>query len=129
MDDTNTLYNNITGPALVNRIDSILQHKYLTRQQLADSCGFSVQNIARWKTQGAMPDLKIGVKIADFLNVPLYWLITGHNERGEIPADDFQLLDTFHSFNEDDKEVIMATLKALSKKYIKKGFEGHQSVD
>lgn len=125
MDDTK--HNEITGPSLVNRIDSLLQQKLLSRQQLADACGFSVQNIARWKTLGSLPDLSVGLKVSRFLGVPLYWLITGENEFDE-KAEDRELLTSFRVLNEEDKNVVLACIKALSQKYIKSGFEGIQDA-
>ena len=129
MDETNTKYEGISGPAIVERIDSILQHNYKTRQQLAEACGFSTANIARWKTLGSLPDLKVGAKVADFLGVPLYWLITGQDEESDVESEDFLLLNSFHVLDENDREVVLATIKALSKKYVKKGFEGRTVVD
>lgn len=128
MDDTNTILDNISGPALVNRIDKVLSQKLISRQQLADACGFSSPNIARWRTKGALPDLSVGVKIAKFLGVPLYWLITGENEFDE-KAEDRELLTSFRVLNDEDKNVVIACIKALSQKYIKKGFEGFQETD
>lgn len=129
MNDTKTFYEEISGPALVNRVDSLLHQKLLSRKQLADHCGFSVQNIARWKTKGSLPDVKVGVQVADFLEVPLYWLITGTEKLNEIPTADFQLLSSFHVLDESDQEVVLATIQALSKKYIREGFEGHTEVN
>lgn len=125
MDDTK--HKEINGPALVNRIDSLLQQKLLSRQQLADACGFSVQNIARWKTLGSLPDLSVGIKLAEYLGVSLYWLITGQKEFEE-KNEDANLLSRFRILNNDDKEVILACLNALTKKYVKRGFEGIQEI-
>lgn len=129
MNDTNTIYDGISGPAFVNRIDSLLKQKLLSRKQLAEHCGIVAQTIAKWKTHNSLPDVKVGVKAADFLQVPLYWLVTGKEKTDEIPTSDYQLLASFHVLDESDQEVVLATIKALSKKYIREGFEGHTEVN
>lgn len=117
MDAIKTIYDNINGESFVERIDNTLMYKGFSRKQMADFCGFSVNNPSRWKTQDSLPDVKTGLKIADFLNVPLYWLISGHNERGEIPVEDFILLDSYHKFTPEDKEMVNTVIKVLLKKY------------
>lgn len=129
MDTTNILNKTVSAVDLVDRIEQVLSYKCYSKKQLADACGFHFQNLARWKARGMLPDLEVGVRIADFLNVPLYWLLTGRNERGEIPVEDYQLLEEYHALNDGDREVVDATIKALLKRYVRAGFEGHLEVD
>ena len=104
----------VNGPDIVSRIDGVLELKDLKRQTLADFCGFSVPNIARWKTKGFLPDVRIGVAMSDFLNVNLRWLLTGgENCTTDLDPKDYAILDKFHALSESKQKAVRALIDAL----------------
>lgn len=110
----------INGPDFTERIDQILDYKCISRRELAAACGFSTPNIARWKTQGSLPDVGIGVKIADYLEVPLYWLVTGEKEKTtskEITGDEAHILEVYRSLTPADQNFVTAMMKVIAQRY------------
>lgn len=103
----------ITGVEFVARIDSLLSMKGLSRQKLADACGFSVSNIGRWKSLGALPDIRCGVLIADFLNVPVNWLITGIDKKTSLSPDEMKIADKFSKLDDFDRGTVEVLIDRL----------------
>lgn len=75
------------GQAFVNRIDEVLKEKNLKRQALTDACGFSVQALTDWKRRDSIPAADIALKIADYLQVSVEWLIDGRAKENEDNKD------------------------------------------
>ena len=65
------------GERLVNRIDSLLTIRNEKRQKLCDEVGISLQAITNWKKQNSLPSVDSAIKIANYLEVSVDWLITG----------------------------------------------------
>ena len=66
------------GKEFSERIDLMLKLENHTRKELCDYAGISVQAFSNWKLQSSLPGAETALKIADFLNVSLEWLINGY---------------------------------------------------
>lgn len=73
------------GMLIVDRIDNLLKKKGENRVSLADALGIKPQNISAWSTRGTVPAGDICLKIAEYLNVSVEWLISGKEEEGLAP--------------------------------------------
>lgn len=73
----------------VDRVDFLLKIKNRKRQDLAKECGFTVQNMSKWKYGQTTPAAEYVYAIAQYLGVTMEWLLTGN--------DPENLSDTEHS--------------------------------
>lgn len=65
------------GKDVVDRIDTLLKNRNQKRQALADYAGISVQAFTNWSSRGNFPPSDIALKMAEFLNISIEYLITG----------------------------------------------------
>lgn len=82
----------------IDRVESILKAKKLTQKELADKLKLRRPTLSDWKKNGAIPAGDICLKIAQYLDVSVEWLITGKetgytNEERNIIAQ-WRELDT-----------------------------------
>ena len=68
------------GMLIVERIDNLLKERNLNRVALAEAIGIKPQNISAWSVRGTVPAGDICLKIADYLNVSIEWLICGKED-------------------------------------------------
>lgn len=61
----------------VDRIDEKLKEKNLKRQAMYDDLQLNHSAITAWKKRNTIPAADICLKIANYLNVSVEWLITG----------------------------------------------------
>ena len=65
---------------IVERIDNLLKERNLNRVVLAEAIGIKPQNISAWSVRGTVPAGDICLKIAEYLNVSIVWLISGKED-------------------------------------------------
>lgn len=64
------------------RVDEVLRRKDITQKALAEHLGLSsCQIYANWKKRNSIPSADIAVKIAQFLNVSVEWLVIGKEQQ------------------------------------------------
>ena len=68
------------GMLIVERIDNLLKERNLNRVALAEAIGINPQNISAWSVRGTVPAGDICLKIAEYLNVSVVWLICGRED-------------------------------------------------
>ena len=56
---------------LGNNLISLRRMKKMTQEDLADKLGVSRQTISKWETGDSIPDMEMGMKLADILQVSL----------------------------------------------------------
>ena len=95
------------GMAIVGRIDLIRKKKNISREAITTHCGISKTSLPVWASRGTIPAADVAIRIADFLGVSVYWLVTGH-DRGGLTAEDLQLLDSFHLLDARDRDDLLA---------------------
>lgn len=67
----------MNNKTLVERIDGCLKERNLKRLALCDAVGITPTAITHWKTQKSIPSADTAVKIAQYLDVSIVWLIFG----------------------------------------------------
>ncbi len=60
------------------RIDNLLKEKKKTKKELFNHIGISSQSFYDWKNRNTIPAADIAVKIAQYLNTTVEYLITGN---------------------------------------------------
>jgi transcriptional regulator with XRE-family HTH domain len=68
-------------------VDSELQYQNKERKDLAKAAGFDVSNIGKGMKNGGVPLADTAVRIAQFLNVSVEYLVSGGKSIGSSNAD------------------------------------------
>lgn len=67
----------LNGNKLVEILDSYLKEKKISRRQFCALIDIPTSTVASWKSKNILPPLKTIVKLAQFMNVSLDWLVNG----------------------------------------------------
>lgn len=102
----------------VKRIDSILEKKNLKRAALCSDLELSSTSITDWSRRNTIPAGDICIKIADYLNVSVEWLITG-KESG-LSAEERSILKQWSLLNDQQKDTIRILLNKWEADYSEK---------
>lgn len=95
------------------RIFALLREKNLSQKELSKYTGISPAAISSWKSKGTNPSSDKIVKISEFLNVDVYYLLTGENP----PASDLQVAEEsgYHaSLSDPDERLLLQLFRKLS---------------
>ncbi len=74
----------------VERIDALLAAQHKTKIDLITTVGIPKQSIYDWRNRGTIPAADIALKIAQFLNTSVEYLLTG-NETNPLSAENANL--------------------------------------
>lgn len=64
----------------MDRVESVLKERKWTQKEMAESLGLRRPTLSDWKKNGAVPAGDIALKIAEYLNVSIVWLISGRED-------------------------------------------------
>ncbi len=103
------------GALIVERMDSTLKKKGLTRNDLCRVLGFKGNTLSTWKTRGTIPAADIAIKIADFLGVSVRFLVTGEND-SLLTNSQKELLELWDSLTENQRELFSVQMRAVAEK-------------
>lgn len=81
----------MNNKTLVERIDGCLKERNLKRLALCDAVGITPTAITHWKTQKSIPSADTAVKIAQYLDVSIDWLIFGTCAASDEPFSPQQI--------------------------------------
>jgi len=107
----------VSGASIVSRIGSEIERKSLKRADLYKIVPSGT--LSNWKNQGQGPNAYTLYKVAVFLGVSVDYLLTGRDSDG-FTGEERQLLDSFRSLGNDDKDEIMGII-SLKLERAKKG--------
>lgn len=101
------------------RLTEALEDKHLTRADLSRLLNIPTSTLQNWKNGKTMPAADTALKIAQYLDVSLEYLITGKEKETEkkIKKSDLDFLDSFKKLPEPDREEIKAILKMKLQRY------------
>ena len=97
------------GMLIVERIDNLLKERNLNRVVLAEAIGIKPQNISAWSVRGTVPAGDICLKIAEYLNVSIEWLIYGKEDG--ISNEERWLLSQWKSLDTVQKDTVRTLLE------------------
>ena len=86
---------------IVERIKSEAFKKGYTLAELEQKLGFGVRTIYKWNKNA--PSVEKVLAVADFLNLPLSWLVTGKEEHCTLPNS---FIEKYQQLSTEDKECI-----------------------
>lgn len=96
------------------RLQALMDSKQLTQKQLADELSIRQNTISDWKNKGNLPQGETAIKIANYFDISLDYLLTG-NLKNELPDEDIALIVRYHNLSQEKKQVIKLLLDILSK--------------
>lgn len=90
---------------------SELSEKYgLTQQKLSDDIGVGLPTFKNWKTRLLLPEINYIMKLADYFNVTVEYLMTGKN--GPTLDDDLQeIIIELRKLSPEKRKPIIALIK------------------
>lgn len=93
----------------VKRIDFILKDKNLKRAALCSDLSLSATSITDWARRGTVPAGDICLRIADYLNVSVEWLISGRDEK--LNSEERWLIAQWKILESSQKETVRTLLE------------------
>jgi transcriptional regulator with XRE-family HTH domain len=91
-------------------LEPFLAERKMTQKDLADIAGVTPPSVFEWKNEGTLPRADTAIKIADYFNVSVKWLITGVDEIG-LTNGERALINGFRNLDERDKEDILGNIE------------------
>ena len=100
----------------LERMHMLLKEKDLSLKNLSAHLGIAYSNVRVWKSKHEYMPIKHVVKIADFLNVSVKYLLTGEPEEytEQLTEKQKELLSDYSSLNDDKKVEVEYYTKLLS---------------
>lgn len=95
-----------------DRLDSLLVENREIKSRFAKTIGIQYQSLVDWKKRGTIPSADVAIKIANYFNVSVEWLITGidNNERDKIERE---LISKYRCLKEVNKNVVETLINGL----------------
>ena len=101
-----------------------LEEMNLIRADLCRALGISEGTVRNWK-KGVMPAADTALKIADYLQVSVSWLVSGQGEKLQhsyremsesISDSERELLELYRNLSDEDKERLIDIAETFRKK-------------
>ena len=107
----------ISGKDIFSRIENHLKPNEKMKDMI-ENLGFNKASVYRWKSDDVIPKTKDILKIAEYLRVSLYWLLTGIDDR-DLSEQQKKILNEFEKLNDIGKETAINAVigMALSSKF------------
>lgn len=104
---------------IIERIYKLLDEKNKRAHELCDRLSIRTSTMSTWKARTSDPPAKYMKTIADFFEVSLDYLLTGHEApiRKNTTQEEDDLLDLFRSLPEPKKYEFIGELKGFLKAY------------
>lgn len=87
----------------------------LTQKDFAEVTGIRPSTISDWKKNGNLPTGDAAIKIANYFDISLDYLLTG-KLKDELSDEDAVLLVRYHNLSSENKAAFNQLLKAVSNK-------------
>lgn len=95
-----------------DRLNKKIKESGLKRTAFADEVGIKNQSITDWEKRGTIPAGDVCLRMADFLDVPVEWLISGKTEGG-ISDEELELVRKFRRLKPGNKNAVSVFISAL----------------
>lgn len=96
------------------RLQSLMDSQNLNQKKLSDVIGIRQALISEWKKNGNLPSGETAIKIADYFNVSLDYLLTGEEKNNEYSPDEIELISNYRSLQDHDKSMLQIMVSAMA---------------
>jgi hypothetical protein len=80
-----------------------------------------------WKEKNIIPKTWELYRIAEKLNAPLYWLLTGEKE-ADLPEDQQKLLENFENLDDQGKKLALDQIEGLLKHFPRRSISANSTA-
>ena len=105
------------------RLQSLMNFQHLTQKQLADDLSIRQNTISDWKNKGNLPQGETAIKLAQYFNVTLDYLLTGEEKNNQLSPEEIELLSNYRSLQNHDKAMISIMIAAMASESHKSDIE------
>ena len=102
------------GNLIVRRIDTLLYERKDNRANLCRALNLKHNTISNWLTRGTLPKVEDALRIAEYLNVSVEWLVYGEDNSG-ISMEERELLADWKLLSETEKQSIRILIDGFKK--------------
>lgn len=103
-------------PAFGERLSMLIESHGYTVKTLSEEIGMTQATLSRYTTGGRNPDISYILKIAEFFQVSVDWLLGLNDDRYEsLPQDVAELVDLYTLASAADRKVIQVVLEKYKK--------------
>ena len=95
------------------RLQALMDSQRLTQKDFAEATGIRPTTISEWKKNGNLPTGDAAIKIANYFDISLDYLLTG-NLKNELPDEDIALIVRYHNLPKEKQHVIKLLLEVLT---------------
>lgn len=96
------------------RIFYLLKEQNKTAKDLGEYIGVKPSSISAWKNKGSYPSSKYLVRISEFFNVSLQYLLTGQDERiqavSNLSTEETELIEAWRELDYESKVILKGKL-------------------
>ncbi len=100
---------------MVKNLKALRNKKGISQQQLSDVIGVTQQSINKYENHSVEPDISTLIKIADYFETTIDYLVGRLDENGQAPEtitdDEKMLIYNFRKLNSDEKQIIRLCIK------------------
>ena len=99
-------------PNRLKRLADLRKEQNVTQTELGKHCGYSHSAVVKWENGQCEPSLEALVKIADYFNVTLDFLL-GRIEPPPLTKAQKQLLDKVQTLSEEQVTLLLSVINSL----------------
>lgn len=99
----------------ITRVIELTRKKGITGSELCTILNINKSAMVHWK-RGAYPTLPTAVKMAEYFDVSVEYLMTGKDIEG-LSADERDMLNLYRSLDDRDRDVIKIVMFNLIQRY------------
>lgn len=96
----------------IDRLEMKLKERNSSKLELAETLKIRRPTLSEWKRTGAIPNAEVAIRIADYLNVSVEWLITGSDKSG-YSDEEHELILKLRSLSDTNRNVVFTFVNAL----------------
>ena len=96
------------------RLQNLMDSQRLSQKDFAEATKIRPSTISEWKRNGNLPTGDAVIKIADYFDISLDYLLTG-KLKNELPDEDIALIVRFHNLSKEKQQVVKLLLEVLAK--------------
>lgn len=96
-----------------NNVKNELTRQKKTQIELADKIGLSIGTLRNKINLNALPTFETAIKISEFLNVSMEYLLYGTDSNG-LSGEEISLINDYRELSEDQKKAIQNVIAAFT---------------
>jgi len=109
------------------RLEPLMAERKMSQKDLADIAGVKAPSVFEWKNDGTTPRADTAIKIADYFNVSVKWLVLGEEDTG-LTQNERDLLSIYRLLDSRDQGDVFGIMQ-MKLENAKKGDTSFSSVN